>query len=307
MKSGIYRIINTVNTKSYIGQSVNVKKRWKSHLNSYRCKRGEHPALHNAFDKYGINCFVFEVLCKAPKEYLNKLEFYFIKKFKTHISKHGYNCDSGGHGGGVSNPVYQFTLNGKFIKEYGSTGVAYRKTGVIQSSIYSCCKLDRGHAGGFLWTQDKSKIQDHINNYKKTLEKQKNKRVIEVSVYQVSLQGKVIKKHDSIKKASQETGAKNIIACLNNKRLTSGGFVWVKKVSKIDLVINRLNNSNQVGKGMTHYSKSVAKIDAKGKVIKIYSSIGEAAKNNKKVTAGNIVKVCKGERGKCGGYKWKYI
>ena len=32
---GIYKITNLINGKSYIGQSINIKQRWKTHRNRY--------------------------------------------------------------------------------------------------------------------------------------------------------------------------------------------------------------------------------------------------------------------------------
>lgn len=62
MPSGIYQILNKVNGKRYVGSSINLEARWGAHLRSLR--RGQHcnPHLQCAFDKYGEECFAFEVL-----------------------------------------------------------------------------------------------------------------------------------------------------------------------------------------------------------------------------------------------------
>lgn len=62
MKSGIYKITNTVNNKVYVGQAVNLGTRYGRHL--YRIKRNEHhnDYIQRAFDKYGENSFKYEIL-----------------------------------------------------------------------------------------------------------------------------------------------------------------------------------------------------------------------------------------------------
>jgi group I intron endonuclease len=62
MKSGIYRIKNTINNKSYIGSTKNITKRWSWHR--LALKKGVHHASHlqRAWNKYGEDSFVFEFL-----------------------------------------------------------------------------------------------------------------------------------------------------------------------------------------------------------------------------------------------------
>ena len=59
---GIYKIENKVNGKVYIGQSIDIEKRWKSHI-SYLNKgihRNKH--LQSAWDKYGEGNFDKKIL-----------------------------------------------------------------------------------------------------------------------------------------------------------------------------------------------------------------------------------------------------
>ena len=62
MKSGIYKITNTINKKVYVGQSENLNTRYSKHL--YRIKRNEHHNEHlqRSFDKYGEDKFIYEIL-----------------------------------------------------------------------------------------------------------------------------------------------------------------------------------------------------------------------------------------------------
>src|SRR3990167_2156415 len=60
--SGIYRIVNTVNNKQYIGSAINLRKRENEHFAHLR--RGVHhsPYLRRSYTKYGGDAFVFETL-----------------------------------------------------------------------------------------------------------------------------------------------------------------------------------------------------------------------------------------------------
>ena len=93
---GIYKITNKINNKSYIGQSVNISKRWYEHLN----KRGNpNLPLYKDFDKYGSDNFTFTILEHCKKEELNEKEIYYIK-FYNSLIPNGYNLQKGGRSKG---------------------------------------------------------------------------------------------------------------------------------------------------------------------------------------------------------------
>jgi group I intron endonuclease len=90
----IYRIINNVNGKTYIGCSENYKRRWKEHIATLE-RYGGCPALKSAMLKYGIENFKFEVMIIC---FDGDMEFYepaYIKKYDT-IVPNGYNISPGG-------------------------------------------------------------------------------------------------------------------------------------------------------------------------------------------------------------------
>lgn len=106
---GIYKITNTINGKSYIGQSLYLKKRIRRHL-SYKSHK-DNLALYKAFNKYGIDKFTIEILetidtenCNNIKSELDRLEIFYIKKYDSYNS--GYNQTLGGDAGITG---YKFT------------------------------------------------------------------------------------------------------------------------------------------------------------------------------------------------------
>ena len=72
---GVYKITNTLcpEGKYYIGYSCNVKQRWQTHKSTLT--RGNHRNIRmmNAYNKYGADCFTYEILqeCETEEEAKN--------------------------------------------------------------------------------------------------------------------------------------------------------------------------------------------------------------------------------------------
>lgn len=90
---GIYKITNKINQKAYIGQSIDIQRRWRVHKNYP--KNTKYP-LYLAFEKYGLNNFTFEVIEECDCQELDDKEIYYIKIFNTYYN--GYNQTTGGQG-----------------------------------------------------------------------------------------------------------------------------------------------------------------------------------------------------------------
>ena len=52
MTCGIYLIKNNISKKEYIGQSINIEKRWKDHKKDLRNNIHKNQHLQNAYNKY---------------------------------------------------------------------------------------------------------------------------------------------------------------------------------------------------------------------------------------------------------------
>lgn len=89
MKKAIYKITNKINSKIYIGQSLNPEERFKSH-----CYKSQDKCLiDRAIKKYGKENFLLEIL--GWYENYNDMEKYFIKQFSS-LAPYGYNIQKGG-------------------------------------------------------------------------------------------------------------------------------------------------------------------------------------------------------------------
>jgi group I intron endonuclease len=91
----IYKITNKENGMNYIGQTIqSLEDRWRQH----RKKSSTCLYLKRAFEKYGIDNFIFEMICSCDNEELDKLEIQYMTEFNS-IVPNGYNLREGGNSG----------------------------------------------------------------------------------------------------------------------------------------------------------------------------------------------------------------
>lgn len=94
VKSGIYKITNQKDNMCYIGQAVDLARRWKDHA---KCGLGiDTPAsnkLYKAMIEDGLWNFSFEILEECPSAQLNEKEKYYIQLYKSY--EFGYNSNKG--------------------------------------------------------------------------------------------------------------------------------------------------------------------------------------------------------------------
>ena len=91
MNYGVYAIRNTSNGKCYVGSTGKLTIRWGQH--KYDLTRGRHfnPHLQNAWNKYGEESFVYEVLEHCSKEDLLLREEQWITYLQSYKDANGYN------------------------------------------------------------------------------------------------------------------------------------------------------------------------------------------------------------------------
>lgn len=126
MRGFIYKITNTINGKSYIGQTIqNVKERFYQHCATKCSKAVSNMAIHRAIKKYGKSNFIVEVIEEIDSANLNDRERYWIKYYNSY--NNGYNSTKGGQDGCKS---FKDLDVESIIKEY-NTGKSLRTLGTI--------------------------------------------------------------------------------------------------------------------------------------------------------------------------------
>lgn len=160
---GIYKITNLVNGKIYIGQSQDIYRRWTQHKKIGKSKRGynnyRNQPLYRALRKYGIHNFSFEIIEICNQAMVSEREIYWIDYYDCTIyNNKGYNLTHGGEsnkGETQKVPVYQYDLEGNFIKRYDSIIEATvaiganKDKGLVQNALQRT--KNGGMAGGYQW------------------------------------------------------------------------------------------------------------------------------------------------------------
>mgnify|MGYP005638710063 FL=1 len=92
MMGYIYTITNKTDNKTYVGQTIgDLERRWKGHL-----KKGSNCRyLKSAINKYGVDNFVFKLVCITFDNQLDDMEIQYIEKYNC-LAPNGYNLRLGG-------------------------------------------------------------------------------------------------------------------------------------------------------------------------------------------------------------------
>jgi len=157
-KSGIYTITNLVNGKIYVGYALSLTDRKSNHLTTLFKKTHKNIYLQKAYNKYGRENFVFEILEECSKEFLTALEHYWCTILNTHNDKYGYNIiptnPNNGHNSGYKRPLSEETK--KRIKDN------YVFTPALQAACKESIKLAQAAI------KEKGRTKEHSLNQVKS-------------------------------------------------------------------------------------------------------------------------------------------
>lgn len=85
-------IKNNITNKVYIGSSINIKNRWRSHLSELRRNVHYNSYLQRSWNKYGENNFEFKVLEEVTeKDLLLEVERKYVSLYNSDERDSGYN------------------------------------------------------------------------------------------------------------------------------------------------------------------------------------------------------------------------
>lgn len=92
ISSTVYKILSKIDGKIYIGRTVNYSKRINSHLSRLKRKVHENYHLQRAWDKYGKDNFLIEIIeSTLTKDEAIQRETYWINYYKAYDDTFGYN------------------------------------------------------------------------------------------------------------------------------------------------------------------------------------------------------------------------
>lgn len=218
MSTGIYNIKNLSNDKVYIGQSVDIEKRWSTHKAELNNNYHHNIHLQSAWNKYGEDNFEFSIIEECSIDKLDQQEIYWISKFNSY--ENGYNLTAGGgNTESFSKAVIQFDLRGNELSRYASISEAETATGICYSQISECCSDKRKTAGKYIWQYADGFVGIAQWHFDARLFKE---------ICQLTKNGELINTFPNAAEAKRSTGVcdTSIIRCCHGKLQTAGGYIW---------------------------------------------------------------------------------
>lgn len=263
MTCGIYMIQNKVNNKIYIGQAVDIKKRWKEHRKELKGGYHKNKHLQNAWDKYEQKNFEFSILLECEENQLNTYEEYYIFELMTYDTRVGYNNTYGGDSGRPTKETKKKiseSNKGKIRSEETRKKISEATTGE-NHPMYgkhhteeTRKKMSEANKGKTLSEETKRKLSEAFKGenhpmYGKQHKEETKKKMSESKkgekhpmygktgennpnskqVVQIDLNtNEVIKVWGSVNEAGRQGFSQgNISECCNGKRKTHKGFRWM--------------------------------------------------------------------------------
>lgn len=228
LKYIFYITVNSINGKFYFGVHRTNPQVFDGYIGCGIARQSQATldiAFHRAVKKYGYDNFKRTTI----KVFDTKEEAYEFEKLivtPTLLkSKQCYNTTIGGIGGGneiQKKTVYQFDLNGNFIRSYKSARdaamtVSPDNQDTIRASIKNCCLGTSYSSCGFFWSYYKEFIKKE--DYQSNINRRKNK------IAQYTLSGKFLRYYDNITEARNATGLRNLYSSIRGE-CSIGGFQW---------------------------------------------------------------------------------
>lgn len=211
---GVHKTINPDVFDGYIGGGVYSQSGAKRIQRNKR-KEGKEIPFVNAVVKYGYENFKRTTLVVFDEEKSAfDLEELLVNKTLLR-SKQCYNLAKGGKSGScilIEKRIYQFSLDGNFMRSYKSIQLAADTVGVDQANIVACLNGRQHTCAGYYW------------NYEKKFDYKPYEH--EKAVCQYTISGKFIAKWDSIKEASLAYHLSSGICRAIRTKNTSGGYQW---------------------------------------------------------------------------------
>jgi len=247
----IYLIENKINNKKYIGQTKkdDIKTRWNQHRKKDKKSLG--TCLYNAYNKYGIENFLFKIICICFDSDTDKYEIDYIKKYNT-IYPNGYNLQAGGNN--RKHNEYTINILKQKLKIINSKNIGKPLPLATRQKISENLKGTKNpNYNKKMSIEQKEKIRNTILAFTPEKRKEINEKILNTNkekptsnsnsnankklsklskkIVQFNLDGSFVKIFDSISQASKELNIDrmNISRCCDDKYIhykTYKGFIW---------------------------------------------------------------------------------
>ena len=240
LNTGVYQIVNQINNKRYIGSSIDLKERIKTHFRML--KRNKHHSMHlqKSYNKYGGENFVFDILLFCDKENLIFYEqraidsYDFNKELYNRRTKAEINIGLK-HSEETKRKMSKINIGKKASKEtkkkISEASKRYRHSEEIKR------KMSEDRKGN----KNEKKRKKHSKESKKKMSKNRKgekhhfsgkkgeNNPLSKQIYQINKDtNEIIKKWYGIAEAERNLGIiyTSISKACNGKIKTAGGFKW---------------------------------------------------------------------------------
>lgn len=190
----------------------------------------EWPTMKMIKEKLNIGVDGIRECCNNKRESFKGFIWKFKSKSKIEndiSNSYNPNCKS----------ILQYSLNGKFIKEWNSASEIQEKLGLDNHTIRACCRGNYNTCGNYIWLYKES------NNIIQNLDKQIliNRKLYTPYIAQYDLNNNLIALWYNTSQLEKEGFNRNSIrACIRGKNKTSRGHIW-KEIDR-DLINNEDKN-----------------------------------------------------------------
>lgn len=223
---GIYQIRNIINNKLYVGSAVNMRARWQKHLSKLRHNKHDNSHLQNAYNTYGSENFVFEIIEHVQdKSKLIEREQHYIDALN--VINDGYNiCPFAGNTLGVYHTeeskkkmsIAHRNISDETRKKMSESG---KKRAPMSEETRK--KMSELHKNRVFTEEHRKHLSESLKGKLKGkylgADRYNAKAVICVETGQV---------FDAISVASREMHVNrvSIIGCVKGQQHTAGGYHW---------------------------------------------------------------------------------
>lgn len=218
MISKIYKIVNDINDKVYVGKTTNtIEERFKQHIEDSTKRECEHRPLYNAINKYGASHFSIHLIEECDSSIENEREQYWIGYYKGY--EEGYNATRGGDG----KCLYDYDIIKELLEQKISSKDIAKQIGCCIDVVYKVAKINN------------IPLKKSVNALSKEMLSNR------VKVKQYSLQNEYIQSFDSYADAERWLFEQGIIKKLaggvrthigevcNGKRKSAYKYIWRKE------------------------------------------------------------------------------
>lgn len=292
MSIGIYKITNPKG-KIYVGQSINIERRFKEYQNLNNCKK--QIKIYNSLIKYSPLSHIFEILEECSLEQLNEREIYWGLEFKV-LSNEGLNLKLG-------------NANGKCSQEtkdrISKSNKGVKKPPITNTHRLNMSKSRLGKSLSHEWRENIGKgnkgkiipqsVRDKISKGNKGKIKHSTQNRINISERSKLQKPMLGKKHSGdtkLKMRNVKLGKKDSEETKINKSKAA--------IGKVKTLEHRINISNN-----HPTKKAVLQTDLKGNVINEFISINEASRQTG-YRVSDISACCNNKQKTAFGFIWNF-